>query len=77
MVVNFFIFSVNDKKSVVYGLLRFARNDEGGEWGFMDCHEPSVLAMTKRDESSEFFFFSVFVLTFCGLWIATGLRPSQ
>ena len=25
--MNFFIFSVNDKKSVVCGLLRFARND--------------------------------------------------
>ena len=28
--IDFFSFSVNDKKSVVYGLLRFARNDEGG-----------------------------------------------
>ena len=28
-------------------------------------------------KSSEFFLFSVFLWWFCGLWIATGLRPSQ
>ena len=36
--------------SVVCGLLRFARNDEGGEWGFMDCF--ASLAMTVHTNSS-------------------------
>ena len=42
----------------------------GGLW-FMDCRRPSAFAMTNWDENSKFFFFSVFVLTFWGLWIAS------
>ena len=37
---------------MVCGLLRFARNDEGGEWGFMDCFVVSLLAMTVYTNSS-------------------------
>ena len=44
---------------------------------FMDCFVVSLLAMTKRAKGSDFFLFSVFIFTFCGLWIATGLWPSQ
>ena len=41
----------------------------------MDCHEPSVLAMTKGDESSEFFFFFVFILTICGCGLLRRFTP--
>ena len=43
----------------------------------MDCHRPSAFAMTNGTKSDEFFFFFVFALTFCGLWIASSFYSSQ
>ena len=41
----------------------------------VDCF--TSFAMTKGKRGSEFFFFSVFALTFCGLWIASSFYSSQ
>ena len=69
---EFFLFFIKEEISSGCGLLRFARNDSIPLSSLRELLATrGNLGMGHGYSIGEFFYFSVFALTFCGLWIAS------